>query len=585
MSLSVKLNHRAWWKECSVYQIWPASFKDSNDDGIGDILGIISQLDYIKNIGVDIVWLCPSYKSPQVDMGYDIADYYSIADEYGTVADVEELIQGCHERGMKLLMDLVVNHTSDQHDWFKQSRSSRDNEYRNWYIWKPAKYDEHGNRHPPNNWVSHFQGSAWQYDELTDEYYLHLYATEQPDLNWEHPPVRKAVHDIIRFWLDKGCDGFRMDVINFISKDQAFPDAPVKDPRTPWQWGDKYYANGPRLHEYLQDIGKILKEYDAFSVGEMPFVKDEKEVLRAVQFDRNEINMIFNFEHVDIDHGEFDKFEPGSWKLTDLKDFFQRWQTFMYENDGWNALYWENHDQPRSIDRYTNADEEHRDVAAKMLAMALALQSGTPFVYQGQELAMRNVPASWGIEEYKDIDCLNHWNRLIKSKHFDTAAQQTALREYRKKSRDNARTPVQWTDDPNGGFTGPNVRPWMSVNDDYVRVNAAAAVRDPNSSYHFWASVLKLRKRHLDLFVYGDWKIVDAPSQEVFAYTRQYEDQKALILCNWTDQSVTWDALSNGIRAVKSVLLNNYERSAEASKRFSGGKYALRPYEAFVLLV
>lgn len=253
-------------------------------------------------------------------------------------------------------------------------------------------------------------GSAWQFDELTGEYYLHLYATEQPDLNWEHPPVVKAVHDIMRFWLDKGCDGFRMDVINFISKDQAFPDAPIKNPHSEWQWGDKYYANGPRLHEYLQGVGKILKEYDAFSVGEMPFVKDEKEVLRAVQFDRNEINMIFNFEHVDIDHGQYDKFEPGSWKLTDLKEFFERWQKFMYDNDGWNALYWENHDQPRCIDRFTNAKEEYRLVASKMLAIALALQAGTPFVYQGQELGMRNVPTTWGIEEYKDIDCLNHWN-------------------------------------------------------------------------------------------------------------------------------------------------------------------------------
>lgn len=256
-------------------------------------------------------------------------------------------------------------------------------------------------------------GSAWQYDELTGEYYLHLYATEQPDLNWEHPPVRKAVHDIMRFWLDKGADGFRMDVINFISKDQAFPDVPVKDARSPWQWADKYYANGPRLHEYLQDLGKILKEYDAFSVGEMPFVKDTNEVLKAVRYDRGEINMIFNFEHVDIDHGVYDKFEPGSWKLTDLKSFFERWQKFMYENGGWNALYWENHDQPRSIDRFAQAKEEHRLISSKMLATNLALQSGTPFVYQGQEIGMRNVPLAWGMEEYKDIDCLNHWHGCV----------------------------------------------------------------------------------------------------------------------------------------------------------------------------
>ncbi|KAJ5918336.1 hypothetical protein N7454_010711 [Penicillium verhagenii] len=577
-------NHRAWWKESSVYQIWPASYKDSNDDGIGDIPGIISQLDYIKNIGVDIVWLCPSYKSPQVDMGYDIADYYSIADEYGTVADVEKLIKGCHDRGMKLLMDLVVNHSSDQHDWFKQSRSSKYNEYRNWYVWKPARYDEEGNRQPPNNWVSHFQGSAWQWDELTEEYYLHLYATEQPDLNWEHPPVRDAVHDIMRFWLDKGCDGFRMDVINFISKDQRFLDAPIKDPRTPWQWGDKWYANGPRLHEYLQGLGKILQEYDAFSVGEMPFVKDEEEVLKAVQFDRHEINMIFNFEHVDIDHGPYDKFEPGSWKLTDLKDFFQRWQTFMYANDGWNALYWENHDQPRCVDRYVHASEENRVVASKMLATALALQSGTPFVYQGQELAMRNVPTSWGIEEYKDLDCLNHWHRILKERPDDTEAHASALAEYQKKSRDNGRTPVQWSSAPNGGFTGPNVKPWMSVNPDFVTINAEAEVKDPNSSYHFWGKVLGLRKKFLDIFVYGDWVLIDQPNQEVFAYTRQYEDDKALVLCNWTERSVDWDPASHGIDGVKAVLLDNYD-TAKAVQQFTGGQWSLRPYQAAVFLV
>ncbi|BDD61417.1 hypothetical protein MPDQ_001186 [Monascus purpureus] len=577
--------HRAWWKEASVYQIWPASFKDSNNDGIGDIPGIISKLDYIKKLGVDIVWLCPSYKSPQVDMGYDIADYKAIAPEYGTVADVENLIKGCHERGMKLLMDLVVNHTSDQHEWFKQSRSSKDNPYRNWYVWKPPRYDEQGNRHPPNNWISHFQGSAWQYDELTGEYYLHLYATEQPDLNWEHPPVRDAVHDIMHFWLDKGCDGFRMDVINFISKDQRFPDAPVKDPRSIWQWADKYYANGPRLHEYLQGLGDILKKYDAFSVGEMPFVRDTNEVLKAVRYDRGEINMIFNFEHVDIDHGEFDKFEPGRWKLTDLKSFFERWQKFMYENGGWNALYWENHDQPRSIDRYTGAREEDRVIASKMLATFLPLQSGTPFVYQGQEIGMRNVPISWGIEEYKDIDCLNHWHGLVKAKPFDTEAQRIAKQEYQKKSRDNGRTPVQWSPEPNAGFTAPGVKPWMSINPDYVKCNAEQELRDPNSTFNYWSSVLALRKKYLDIFVYGNYEMVDRDSQEVFAYTRQYEDQKALVLCNWTAKPLSWDAEKNGVGKVKEVLLSSYEETGTAKERFGSGAWSLRPYEAAVLLL
>ncbi|KAJ9294894.1 CAZyme family GH13 [Paecilomyces variotii] len=583
---NVKPNvHRAWWKECTVYQVYPASFKDSNNDGIGDIPGIISELDYIKKLGVDIVWLCPAYKSPQVDMGYDIADYYSIAPEYGTVEDVERLIEGCHKRGMKQLMDLVVNHTSDQHEWFKQSRSSKDNPYRNWYIWKPPKYDEQGNRHPPNNWISHFQGSAWEYDEHTGEYYLHLYAKEQPDLNWEHEPVRKAVHDIMRFWLDKGADGFRMDVINFISKDQRFLDAPTKDPSQRWQWADLYYANGPRLHEYLQDLGKILKEYDAFSVGEMPFVRDLNEVLRAVRYDRNEINMIFHFEHVDIDHGEFDKFVPGKWKLTDLKGMLESWQRFMYDNDGWNALYWENHDQPRSIDRYTNAGPEQGTVAGKMLASTLGLMSGTPFIYQGQELGMRNVPKEWGMEEYKDIDCLNHWNDHRVKDANNPALLQMYREEYQKKSRDNARTPVQWSSAPNAGFTGPNVKPWMSVNPNYITVNAEAEVADPTSVFNYWASVLKLRKKYLDIFVYGNFCSIDRDSEEVFAYTRQYADQKALVVCNFTDSSLQWDPVANGIDRVTDVLLNNYENTETAFTKVAGKQWILRPFEAYVLLV
>lgn len=412
----------------------------------------------------------------------------------------------------------------------------------------------------------------------------------------------------MRFWLDKGADGFRMDVINFVSKDQGFPDVPVKNPRSAWQWADRYYANGPRLHEYLQGLGKILKEYDAFSVGEMPFVKDTNEVLKAVRFDRNEINMIFNFEHVDIDHGTYSKFEPGDWKLTDLKKFFERWQTFMYENGGWNALYWENHDQPRSIDRYTHAKEENRLISSKMLAVALALHGGTPFVYQGQELGMRNVPPEWSLEEYKDIDCLNHWNeyapsrpasfpsqsdlvtwtnnnRLLKNSPSDTNARTAALQEYQKKSRDNARTPVQWTSAPNGGFTGPNAKPWMSVNPDYARINAEAQVNDPNSTYHFWATVLALRKQYLDIFVYGNYELVDRDSPKIFAFSRGYEGQKALVVCNWTDGAVEWDAARNGVMGIKAVLLDNWERTTETAPRVSGSQWSLKPYEAVVVLL
>ncbi|EED13699.1 oligo-1,6-glucosidase [Talaromyces stipitatus ATCC 10500] len=540
--MSSKPVNRAWWKEASVYQIWPASYKDSNNDGIGDIPGIISKLDYIQQLGVDILWLSPSYKSPQVDMGYDISDYYSIHPPHGTVEDVDKLISGCHERGMKLLMDLVVNHTSDQHEWFQKSkRSKENNEFRDWYIWKPPRFDEQKNRHPPNNWVSHFQGSAWKYDELTEEYYLHLYAEEQPDLNWEHPPVRKAVHDIIRFWLNKGCDGFRMDVINFISKHQDFPDAPPMDPDTPWQWGYAYYANGPQLHEYLQEIGKILQEYDAFSVGEMPFASSIDDVLKAIRFDRKEINMIFDFEHVDIDHGKFDKFAEGDWKLTDLKRILNKWQTFMYENDGWNALYWENHDQPRSIDRYTDASPEYSVVAGKMLATCLALMAGTPFIYQGQELGMRNVPTEHLATEPDNLQALNSYRK-----------------QYQKKSRDNARTPVQWTAGPNAGFTSANVKPWMSINPNHTQINAENQLPDPTSAYNYWRSVLSLRKKWLGVFVYDDFVLVDRGNEQLFVYTRQYQDQKALVICNFTVQMVKWGVKLHMLAEVKEVLLNTY---------------------------
>jgi glycosidase len=401
---SIAHNNRAWWKECSVYQVYPASFKDSTGSGTGDLKGIISEVDYLKNLGVDIVWLSPIFESPQIDMGYDISDYKKIDPPYGDISDVDVLKDKLHERGMKLVLDLVVNHTSDQHHWFKESRKSKDNPFRDWYIWKPPRYDAQGNRQPPNNWTGHFQGSAWEYDEATDEYYLHLFCKEQPDLNWENTKVRDAVHDIMRFWLNRGCDGFRLDVINFISKDQSFPDSD----RTVHP-GAEYYACGPRCHEFLQELGAILKEYDAFSVGEMPCVNDEQELIKAVRSDRGELSMIFHFELMDLDHGPQGKFSWRDWPLSELKTTATKWQRFMIDNDGWNALYLENHDQPRSVSRFAHDDPEHREASAKLIAIFLGFQSGTPFIYQGQEIGMTNVPKDWPMEEYKDIDCLNHW--------------------------------------------------------------------------------------------------------------------------------------------------------------------------------
>ncbi|RDW77908.1 alpha amylase [Coleophoma crateriformis] len=568
--------HRAWWKEASVYQIYPASYKDSTGSGVGDLKGIISKMDYMKALGVDVVWLSPIFESPQIDMGYDISNYRKIAPEYGDISDVDTLMHGLHDRGMKLLMDLVVNHTSDQHEWFKQSRSSKDNEYRDWYVWRKPRYDEQGVRQPPNNWESHFQGNAWEYDEHTEEYYLHLYCKEQPDLNWEHPPVRDAVHAIMRFWLDRGIDGFRLDVINFISKPQDFPDS--KGGILP---GTEYYSAGPRLHEYLQGVGKILKEYNAFSVGEMPFVTDLNEVIKAVRYDRDELNMIFHFELMDIDHGpEKGKFTAGPWPLTKFKGIVSKWQQFMHANGGWNALYLENHDQPRSVSRFADDSPEHREQSAKCIAVLQGFQAGTPFIYQGQELGMTNVPKEWGMDEYKDIDCLNHWTLLQKAT-TDPKVLELAKIEYQKKSRDNARIPMQWDSSKNAGFTLPESTPWMSANPNASEINAAAQTDDPTSTFSFWSSVLKARKQHKDIIVYGDFGLVDEEHPQIFAYLRKSEaGQPLLVACNFSADTVEWKGIPGEAKEV--VLTTTGKKTPQDMAK---GVVSLAPYEAVAVLL
>ncbi|TDZ13001.1 Alpha-glucosidase [Colletotrichum spinosum] len=565
--------YRKWWKESSVYQVYPASFQDSTGSGVGDLKGIISRVDHFKSLGVDIVWLCPIFKSPQIDMGYDISNYREIHPPYGTVEDVDTLKDALHARGMKLVLDLVVNHTSDQHEWFQQSRSSKTNPFRDWYIWRPPRYDAQGNRQPPNNWKSHFQGSAWEYNAATDEYYLRLFAREQPDLNWENPKVRAAVHDIMRFWLDKGADGFRLDVINFISKPQDFPDS-----KQDVLGGSELYSAGPRLHEYLKELGAILKEYDAFSVGEMPCVRDLSEVIKSVNADRGELSMIFHFEFVDIDHGPQGKFSPKEWKLAELKAGTKKWQRFMYDNNGWNALYLENHDQPRCVSRFANDAPEHRENSAKLVAIFQGLQAGTPFIYQGQEIGMVNVPKEWPMEEYKDIDCLNHWNL---HKDVDDEAALKALKvEYQKKSRDNARTPMQWDTTANAGFTTPEATPWMKVHPNHTEINAASQTSNPNSVFHTWRATLETRKKFLDIFVYGDFEAVDEPHEQILAYARKAPDGRvAVIVCNFSDKTVEWTGL-NG--EVKEVLVTNGGKTAGD---FSGGKVSLGPYEAAAVLL
>ncbi|RMZ87272.1 hypothetical protein DV736_g5502, partial [Chaetothyriales sp. CBS 134916] len=516
--------NRTSWREASVYQIYPASFKDSNGDGLGDIPGIISELDYIRSLGVDMVWLSPVLQSPQVDMGYDISNYEDIYPPYGTMADHDALIRGLHDRGLKYVMDLVVNHTSDQHSWFQQSRSSKTNKYRNWYIWRPARHDpQTGQRIPPNNWESLFGGSAWSWDEMTQEFYLHLWAVEQPDLNWENPEVVQAVHDIIRFWLDRGVDGFRMDVINYISKAPGLPDAQVRKPGF-LQKGTEHFACGPRLHEYLHGIGKILEEYNAFSVGEMPDAGIE-DILKAVGSNRGELAMAFHFDIDTMDVGTNGRFEPGAFCPTALKTIVNKWQTFMLENSGWNALFMENHDCSRTVSRYASDSPSLRTLSAKMLANHLAFQSGTVFLYQGQEIAMANMPRSWDMDKYKDIECVNHWQMVLRDYPDDLERQNMYRERYWLVARDNARTPIQWNGwGPYAGFMpedAHNAAPWMSIHPDYSVWNVATALADSRSSFHHWQRVLKMRKQHLNIFVYGWFEMLNLDiDEDIIAYIR-----------------------------------------------------------------
>ncbi|GMF81868.1 unnamed protein product [Aspergillus oryzae] len=536
----VQKNVKKWWKESTVYQVYPASFKDSDGDGIGDIQGILSKLDYIKSLGANILWLNPIFCSPQVDMGYDISDYYNIYRPYGTVEDLDQLIAAIHERGMKLVLDLVVNHTSDQvcYSWI----TAKDNTDKD-----VSSIDGSKKRVRPKPTPT-VTGSVWEYDEPSGEYYLHLFAKEQPDLNWENPYVRAAVHDIIRYWLNKGADGFRMDAINLISKDQNFPNAEITNPDSPWQDGTKHFACGPRLHEYLQGIGKILKQYDAFSVGEMPEVYDLNEMLRSVGSDR--------------------KFTSRKWELHELKTIVSRWQTFMHENNGWNTLYLENHDQPRIVSRFGSDEPEYRVPSAKMLATFLGFQSGTLFIYQGQELGMPNVPKHWGI------------NKITSNAPQNTPLHEACLAEYRLKSRDNARTPMQWDDSPNAGFS--SVRPWLPVHDDYQSLNALDQVNDKESVYHYWASVLRLRKAYPDVLVYGSFELLSPEHPDLFVYARMASSGRAVIVTNFRPHEVTWSVPEKAFNSSGDVALSSHP--GRTSHSLLQPTVTIKPFEAFVWL-
>lgn len=555
-----------WWKESVVYQIWPRSFKDSNGDGIGDLRGISQKLDYLKALGVDVVWLSPVYQSPNDDMGYDISNYQEIMEEFGTLADWEALITGLHERGLKLVMDLVVNHTSDEHPWFVESRKAKDNPYRDYYIWRPGKEG-----HEPNNWVSFFSGSAWQYDAATDEYYLHLFSTKQPDLNWENPQVRQAVFAMMRWWLDKGVDGFRMDVINLISKTPGFPDAPIVSADR-YQWGGEFFAFGPRLLEFLGEMKEqVLSRYNILTVGEVPMATTER-ALAITHEQTGALNMIFQFEHMALDTDEskqLGKWAVKPWSLLELKESMTRWQKEL-ENKGWNSLYLANHDQPRALSRFGD-DGQYRVESAKLLATFLHTLQGTPYIYQGEEIGMTNVKFA-SITDYKDIETHNVYRELVEQRGFEP---QVVMEMIYAKGRDNARTPMQWDASANAGFT--DGIPWIKVNPNYPTINVEQALADPNSIFYYYQQLLRLRKTY-PILVYGTYDLILADHPAIYAYTRTLAAERLLVMLNFTKQPAAFVLPATVSFTDKTLLISNYPVAPGETI----DQVTLRPYEARV---
>ena len=554
---------KKWWKESVVYQIYPRSFCDSNGDGIGDLRGIISKLDYLESLGVDVLWLCPIYKSPNDDNGYDISDYRDIMDEFGTLADFDELLEKAHEHHLKIMLDLVVNHTSDEHKWFIESRKSTDNPYRDYYIWRPAKED--GSL--PNNWGSCFSGPAWEYDKTTDMYFLHLFSKKQPDLNWDNPAVRQDVFDMMNWWLKKGVDGFRMDVISLISKEPGLPD---KEPGINGYATFNVSANGPHVHEYLQEMRqKALNNADTITVGECSGVTLE-EAKKYARSDEKELNMVFQFEHMDVDSDE----KAGKWTtrkmdLRNLKKILTRWQKGL-QDIAWNSLYWENHDQPRSVSRFGNDSDEYREISAKMLATCIHMMQGTPYVYQGEELGMTNCPFNT-LENFRDLESINAFHELTEQGKM-TEEEMMAAIGY--KGRDNARTPMQWDDSANAGFSGADATPWIMVNPNYTKINAKDQVSREDSVFKYYQKLIKLRHES-DLIVYGTYDLILDDDKDIYAYIRTLGDEKLIVYCNFSENTREVE-LPEEFTDGK-ILISNYN-DAKVSE-----KITLRPYEAIVI--
>lgn len=552
---------KRWWKESVVYQIYPRSFCDSNGDGIGDLNGITGKLDYLKELGIDVIWLSPVYKSPNDDNGYDISDYQAIMDEFGTMEDFDRMLATAHEKGIKIMMDLVVNHTSDEHKWFIESRKSTDNPYRDYYIWRPAKED--GSL--PNNWGSCFSGPAWEYDKTTDMYFLHLFSKKQPDLNWDNPAVRQDVFDMMNWWLKKGVDGFRMDVISLISKEPGLPD---KETGINGYATFNVSANGPHVHEYLQEMRqKALNNADTITVGECSGVTLE-EAKKYARSDEKELNMVFQFEHMDVDSDE----KAGKWTtrkmdLRNLKKILTRWQKGL-QDIAWNSLYWENHDQPRSVSRFGNDSDEYREISAKMLATCIHMMQGTPYVYQGEELGMTNCPFNT-LDNFRDLESINAFHELTEQ---DKMTEEDMMAAIGYKGRDNARTPMQWDDSAYAGFSTTN--PWIMVNPNYTKINAKDQVNREDSVFKYYQKLIKLRHES-ELIVYGTYDLILDDDKDIYAYIRTLGDEKLIVYCNFSENTREVELPEEFVN--KKVLISNYS-DAKANQ-----KITLRPYEAIVI--
>ena len=549
---------KRWWKESVVYQIYPRSFCDSNGDGIGDLNGITGKLDYLKELGIDVIWLSPVYKSPNDDNGYDISDYQAIMDEFGTMEDFDRMLATAHEKGIKIMMDLVVNHTSDEHKWFIESRKSTDNPYRDYYIWRPAKED--GSL--PNNWGSCFSGPAWEYDKTTDMYFLHLFSKKQPDLNWDNPAVRQDVFDMMNWWLKKGVDGFRMDVISLISKEPGLPD---KEPGINGYATFNVSANGPHVHEYLQEMRqKALNNADTITVGECSGVTLE-EAKKYARSDEKELNMVFQFEHVEIGGGDYGKWTTERYDFKEFKKIMIKWQEEL-QGKAWNSLFLGNHDQPRSVSRFGNDNPAYRETSAKMLATCLHMMQGTPYVYQGEELGMTNVYFD-KLEDYRDIESLHYFTELTETGRLTPEYMMKCLML---RSRDNARTPMQWDTSAGAGFT--TGEPWIKVNPNYQQINAADQLKDPDSVFHYYQKLIRLRKEN-PVFVNGKFELLLPEDERIFAYTRTDEHTKMLVCTNFTDEEVSCPLLDEW--KAGEVWIRNYEDDREGN--------ILRPYEAVII--